>query len=158
MKEIWKPVPGYEGYYEVSNLGRVKSLRSNRLRVLSPNSRKYLGLQLYKDGKANSVHVHRLVAEVFCERLEGKDVVDHINSNKNDNRAENLRWVTQKENVRFGSLAKPVVRSDGKFYESVRATAEDGFNAPSVCGCCQGKQKTHRGYSWSYSESKVTTA
>ena len=150
MQEIWKPVPGYEDLYEVSNLGRVKSLRSNRLMTPSPNSRKYLGVHLSKNGESETIHVHRIVAEVFCERPEGKNVVDHINNNKNDNRASNLRWVTQKENTRFSHRVRPVVRSDGKFYESLRAVAEDGFNAPSVCECCQGRYKTHRGYEWSY--------
>lgn len=155
MKEIWKPIPGYEGLYEVSSLGRVKSLRSNRLMVLSPNSRKYLGLNLYKDGKKKSVHVHRLVAEVFCERPKGKDIVDHINGDKNDNRAQNLRWVTQKENIYFGRRVKPVIRSDGKLYESVRATTADGFHFTSVCACCRGKQEAHRGYTWRYADESV---
>ena len=150
MQEQWKPIKGYEGLYEVSNLGRIKSLRSGRLMSLCPNSRKYLGAHLTKDGKSETVHIHRIVAEVFCERPEGKNVVDHINGNKNDNRASNLRWTTQKENVRNSRRVRPVVRSDGKYYESLRAVAEDGFNAPSVCECCQGRYKEHRGYTWSY--------
>lgn len=150
MQEIWKPVPGYEELYEVSNLGRLKSLRNNHIMSLCPNSRKYLGANLCRNGEVKGIHIHRLVAEVFCDRPDGKDVVDHINNNKNDNRACNLRWVTQQENVRFSSRVRPVVRSDGKFYESLRAVAEDGFNAPTVCECCQGKHKTHRGFTWAY--------
>ena len=150
MQEIWKPVPGYEELYEVSNLGRLKSLRGNHIMALSPNSRKYLGANLSKNGKAKSIHIHRLVAEVFCERPEGKDVVDHINNNKNDNRASNLRWVTQKENARFSRRVRPVIRSDGKYYESLRAVAEDGFSVSCVCDCCQGNQSVHHGYTWAY--------
>ena len=112
-KEIWKPVPGFEKTHEVSNMGRVKTLdryvkdghdkRFVKGQVLKPWSKGngYVSVTLYDtaSGKRKSPSVHRLVAEVFCDRPEGCDYVDHLNSVRDDNRAENLQWVTQKTNV-----------------------------------------------------------
>lgn len=154
-KEIWKPVPGYDGRYEVSNFGKVKSLISKK--TLKPHiiNRGYCEIRLCKGGKYERFLVHRLVAEAFCKKPDGKNVVDHIDGSTKNNRADNLRWVTQKENVHFGRVViRPVIRSkDGEtdvYYESIRATVADGFNFPSVCECCQGKRKTHKGYKWKY--------
>lgn len=154
--EIWKDVSGYEGLYQVSNLGRVKSDR----RVLKnyPNNRGYVQIQLRKDGKRKSYLVHRLVAEAFCVKSGGCDVVNHIDNDPTNNTAKNLEWVTQTENVRFASgvgkfVVRPVVRTDGKVekqYPSICATVADGFTKSCVCECCQGKRKTYGGYVWRY--------
>ena len=150
MQEIWKPILNYEGLYLVSDLGRVMSLRSNKIRKPHVMNRGYMEISLSKDGVVKRYLVHRLVAEAFCEKPEGKNIVDHINGRQTDNRASNLRWTSQKENVRSGKKVRPVVRSDGKVYEVLRAVMEDGFSPSSVCMCCQGEQKSHRGYEWSY--------
>lgn len=103
--EVWKDVVGYEGLYEVSNLGRVKS-KYNKQRathraehILSQSScRGYKHVALCKDGKMKSLSVHRIVAFAFLNKPEGKDFVDHINTIKDDNRVENLRWCSELEN------------------------------------------------------------
>ena len=101
-EEIWKPIKDYEGLYEVSNLGRVKSLNyrgTGKERILKNIECKgYLTVCLTKNGKQKVLKVHRLVAEVFIPNPEGKPCIDHINTIKTDNRVENLRWVTHKEN------------------------------------------------------------
>ena len=98
--EVWKDIDGYEGLYQVSNLGRVKSIGYGIERVLKPakNSRKYLTVNLHKSKKGKSFLVHRLVAQAFIPNPENKEQIDHINTIKTDNRVENLRWVTPKEN------------------------------------------------------------
>lgn len=110
-QELWKPVVGYEGLYEVSNLGRIKSLdrivtnsngvkitKKGRLLKLQKSIHGYLYVALSKSGKSKPISVHRYVAEAFLERKEGKAFVDHIDTDKTNNRASNLRWCTYLEN------------------------------------------------------------
>lgn len=109
MEEIWKDIKGYEGFYQVSNLGKVRSLdrivNGNRLKgkILSQvqDTKGYLFLQLSKNGNSKRFSVHRLIAEAFIPRIEGKNYIDHINGIRNDNRIKNLRWCTHQENDSF---------------------------------------------------------
>jgi hypothetical protein len=155
-KEIWKPIPGYEGLYEVSNEGRIKTLRNKRILKPNINSTGYEQVCFCVNGEAHTVQVHRIVAGVFCEKPAGKNIVDHINAIPTDNRAENLRWVTQKENVRFGRMVKrAVIRSDGKRYGCMNDVKDDGFEPKNVHKCCKGKRKTAGGYGWRYADEIV---
>ena len=102
-EEIWKPIKDFEGYYEVSNIGRVRSLnykRTGKGKILKniEDYKGYLEVVLTKNGKRKQFKVHRLVAEAFIPNPENKPCIDHINTIKSDNRVENLRWVTYKEN------------------------------------------------------------
>ena len=101
-KEIWKDVKNYEGLYEVSNLGRVKSLNYNRTRkekiLKSGYVCGYCKVVLCKYGKMKHFLVHRLVAEAFIDNSNNKPCIDHIDGNPMNNRVENLRWCTQREN------------------------------------------------------------
>lgn len=110
--ELWRPVIGYESLYEVSNLGKVKRLKqqnsSRNTRLLGPTSdgRGYLLVTLYKDNTRTTIRVHRLVALAFLGKPSPpRDHVNHINSNRSDNRLENLEWVTRSENTKH-SFAK----------------------------------------------------
>jgi len=101
-KEIWKDVIGYEGLYEVSNLGRVKSLKCNKEKILSPviNKKGYWQCRLYKNKIATTKLVHQLLAQSFLNHIPNGNiyVVDHINDNKLDNRLDNLQVLTNREN------------------------------------------------------------
>ena len=110
-EEVWKDIKGYEGLYQVSNKGRVKSLNRYAVnhsklqfrpeRILKQNHRnssKYSMVVLSKEGKTTPQLVHRLVAEAFIPNPDDKPIVDHIDTDMNNNTVENLRWCTQKEN------------------------------------------------------------
>lgn len=113
QEEIWRDVQGYEGLYQVSSLGRVRSFdrfvkskggtRLHKGKLLNPGNRKngYIQLNLWKDGKPTTLKVHRLVARAFpdiCGEYKDGLEIDHRNCVRDDNRATNLRWVTRKEN------------------------------------------------------------
>ena len=106
--EIWKDVVGYEGYYQVSNFGNIRSvdrvIYSDKLHIgtkrkldgkmLKPyvNAHGYLALTLTKNGKEKSLRVHRLVAEAFIKNPNNYDQINHIDGNKTNNKVENLEW------------------------------------------------------------------
>lgn len=106
-KEIWKDIEGYEGLYQVSNLGRVKSLSKKRgfgeqkEKVLKPwiTNLGYCTVTLYKNSLSQIKRVHRLVAEAYIPNPENKETVNHIDGNKQNNTVENLEWNTQSENI-----------------------------------------------------------
>ena len=96
--ETWKDIKEYDGKYQVSNLGRIKRVDRNIEIIGSPNTKGYLTVSLTKNGICKTKLVHRLVAETFIPNPHNKSEVDHINTIRTDNRIENLRWVTHKEN------------------------------------------------------------
>lgn len=109
MKEIWKDIKNYEGLYQVSNLGKVRSLykwdinkkqyiKENKILKLNTRNNYYI-VQLTKNKKRKSKQVHRLVAEAFILNPKNKPFINHIDFNTKNNNINNLEWCTQKENV-----------------------------------------------------------
>ena len=115
MEEIWKDIQGYEGLYQISNLGRVKSLGriiTNKIRtyyredlILSPGKDKdgYFQVQLYKNGINKMRKVHRLVAETFILNPNNYPCINHKDENKQNNHVSNLEWCTVKYNQNYGT-------------------------------------------------------
>lgn len=111
MEEIWKDISGYEGFYQVSNMYRVKSLErivnsgngkrieGSKIIKMRLNERGYYRLSLSKNGECKNFTLHRLIAKAFIPNPHNKPEINHINGIKTDNRIDNLEWVTTKENV-----------------------------------------------------------
>ena len=113
MQEEWRDIRGYEGLYQVSNLGRVKSLKDRygnyREKILTPgNNRGYLQVNLYKDGKRKTYRVHKLVAEVFIDNSNDYKEINHKDEDKTNNRVENLEWCDRKYNANYGTINKRI--------------------------------------------------
>jgi len=162
MEEIWKPVVGYEGLYEISNLGKVKSLKYGKERILKPrNNKGYLEVDLPKDGKHKSYKVHRLVAQAFIPNDDlFKTEINHIDENKENNNVNNLEWCNRQYNNNFGTriekISKQVNQYDlaGNFIQTFPSMHEIerqlGYNNSHICNCCNGKLKTAYGFIWKY--------
>ena len=165
--EQWKEIAGYEGLYEVSDLGRVKSLWYGKEKILKPhkNTDGYLRVNLCKDGKAKHSKVHRLVAEAFIPNTQGLETVNHKDEVKTNNVASNLEWMSQKDNNNYGTRNKRIGEAFSKQVQMFdKYTGELLATFPSICEawrvtgiyqshiseCCNGKQKSAGGYVWKY--------
>ena len=115
-KEIWRDIKGYEGKYQVSNFGRVWSIINQKMLKQQMAGSNYLRVYLRtKNGKTKQEYVHRLVALAFVPNPDSKTQVNHLNEDRTDNRAENLEWVTQEENLNYGTRVQR--STDAKKYE-----------------------------------------
>lgn len=176
MKEIWKDINEFNGLYQISNFGRVKSLsrwhknNSNtgymsKEKIIKPriNRDGYLQVCLYKEGKSYTRNVHILVAKAFIPNPLNLPQVNHKNENKLDAKVNNLEWCTRKYNMNYGTRtirsaqkrSKRVFQytKDGRLvkeWPSLQSCNEFGFNFKNISACCKGKRKTHKGYKWSY--------
>lgn len=154
--EIWADVEGFEGLYQVSDMGRIRSMRTGKvMSEKSLNGGGYVQKQLYKNGVVKRAVVHRLVASAFVEG-SGPEV-NHKNGCKTDNRAENLEWVTRSQNVshayyELGYRIRPVtaIGIDGtrKEYRSIGEAERDGFHYAKIYRCLNKPTQTHKGYYW----------
>ena len=169
MKEEWKSITGYEGLYEVSSLGRVRSLNyhcTGKIKVLKPCKRGYgyLYVKLCKNRVMKKCSIHRLVAETFIQNPLNKPQVNHKDEDKTNNRASNLEWMTAKENSNYGTrnehvakvLSKPVLQftKDSKFVAEYLSTHDaerrTGIAHSSIAKCCRGSYKSAGGSVWRY--------
>lgn len=174
--EIWKPIKGYEKLYEISNYGRVKSLPrkigfviQHEEKILNTYLNKfgYLKVRLTKNYIGKNYFVHRLVAEAFLDNPLNLPCVNHKDECKTNNHVSNLEFCTQKYNCNYGtaiarrveksiiSLSKPVLQFDKqgnliREWSSISEACRNGYTASSICQCCQGKRKSHKGFIWRY--------
>ena len=169
--EIWKSIKDYDNY-EVSNFGRVKSIKRidtnnhplpERILKQSRHKTGYMLTTLCKNGINKTFWTARIIAKTFIINPDNKKEVNHINERVNDNRSINLEWVTSKENCNYGrrterattSRLKQVFQYDKNnniihVWASTKETIMGGFNQGNVSACCIGKRKTHKNFIWSY--------
>lgn len=99
--ERWEPITGFVGQYEISNKGRVRNSRNGYILKNFSLPSGYLFVRFWKDGKKRVKYIHRLVADAFCDRPEGCDIVNHLDFNVQNNTADNLEWVTPRGNILY---------------------------------------------------------
>lgn len=170
MIEVWKDIEGYEGRYQVSNKGRVKSLPRKLWngegwfdyegKIFTPrlDNHKYPMVDLTTKGKTKIYRIHRLVAKAFIPNPNGYNVVNHIDCNTENNNVDNLEWCTHKHNTQHAlkhgglkNLMKRVkVLETGEIYPSIhecaRAMTEYNVDFRHVSACMKGKLKSHAGF------------
>ena len=176
--EIWKDIVGYEGLYQASNWGRVKSLERVspqghllKEKILRPNQKRtgYLSIALYKNGKRKDYLVHRLVAEAFLDNPDNLPCINHISEIKTDNRVENLEFCSYQYNNNYGTKIERIskAKTNGKTSKIVYQYTIDGefigeypslheverqlkYDPSTINKCCLNKQKTSYGFIWRY--------
>lgn len=180
MEEIFKDIKGFEGKYQISNLGRVKSLNyiyPGNVGFLSPINHHggYQVVHLSDNGKVYNKTIHTLVAKAFIPQPKGKPIVNHIDGNKHNNEVSNLEWVTYKENTQHAILigkhdphhnnipkgkdnahSKPILQceKDGTLVKKWECISDAAI--AMLCNPCllinnaRGRTKTARGYVWKY--------
>lgn len=174
MEEEWRDIAGYEGLYQVSNFGRVKSLNFGRTGVQKvlktqkyPN--KYVKADLRHNGTIHTKSIHRLVAEAFIPNLENKSDVNHIDGDKHNNRVDNLEWATRSENMRHckeilhknaGRPPRPVkCLETGEIYENMHlASAKTGVPIVSIRNNLEDSSRYAGGFHWADLSNEMQSA
>lgn len=158
MKERWKDVVGFEGIYEVSNLGTIRRLKNKR--VLKPTRTKYQFVHLTKNKKAKICLIHRVVAMAFIPNPENLPEINHKDCDTHNNVATNLEWCDRKYNINYGDrtrkamkkVCKPILCIEKNIvYKSLKEAAEkNGLQKSKLSNVCHGKRKTTGGYHWRF--------
>ena len=177
LNEIWRPIKGYEGLYEVSNLGRIKSIRFGKEKIMSSKAKgnKYLKIMLCKNKTYKRFYVHRLVAEAFLEipeelrHLEGTRYlqVNHKDECKHHNWVSNLEWCDAKYNTNYGTHSQRVSQTlrdksvnilqytlDGEFVKEwnsqIEICEELNIKPTALCNALNGRSNSSAGFIWKY--------
>lgn len=154
-------VPGYEGLYKVTSDGQIFSLKRSTYLKCGDSGTGYKFVYLSKDNVKEKIYVHRLVAEIFClKEDESYDEVHHIDGNRSNNAAYNLRWVDKIEH-RKAHKERAVEQYDlmsgntiAEYESGKAATASTGITRSSISLCCNGKQRSAGGFGWRFKENK----
>lgn len=167
MEEIWKDIEGYEGIYQVSNLGRVKSLKHSKEGKLLKGrvtGKGYLSVVLFRNSVRKSNSIHRLVAQAFIPNPENKPEVNHIDEDKTNNNIDNLDWSTPKENSNHGTRNDRIAETKSipiivinintgeveEFYGISECARQLGLHKQNITSVLKGKRKQTGGYTFKY--------
>lgn len=178
MEEVWKDIAGYEGLYQVSNKGRVKSLSRRRIvgwanyiskeKIIRPATHRqgYKYVCLYNNDGRKIFKIHRLVAMAFIPNPNGFGCINHKDENPSNNSIENLEWCDHSYNNRYGtrcekfrkSMGKVVLQftKNGDFVKEwiCMRVAERGTGIRNIDVVCRGERKTAGGFIWKYKDEK----
>lgn len=181
--EVWRDIKDYEGYYKVSNMGRVQTLSRkcygrqdtyNIIKKPSDNGHGYKFVCLCKYGQTKRMYIHRLVAYAFINNPYYLPQVNHKNENKDDNRVDNLEWCDSFYNNHYGTARTRLEQSrrdngntrgidvynlNGDFiksYDCALDMEKDGYNRRSAYACCDGRNYSWHGYVFRYKGDKFT--
>ena len=180
MLEMWKDIQGYDGLYQVSNMGIVKSLdridcigRNKSEIILKPcnNGKGYRYVTLAKDGKTLHMYIHRLVAMAFIDNPSELREVNHKNEEKESNQSYNLEWCDRKYNMNYGTVMDRICKKKRGVpfknrrmieafdintgitilaFSTIYKAMENGHESSGISAVCKGKRKTYHGYGWRY--------
>lgn len=176
--EIWKDIEGYEGYYQVSNMGRVRSLDRldrmgrkwiSKIKKLQVDTKGYLYVSLCKNSVKRRFFAHRLVAKAFIPNPYKKPEVNHIDHNPQNNISSNLEWCTRQENVdaamefgKYDDICKRVYQVDpysskivNEFYSVTEAANYMNCSRSSLLDACVGRSKGSCGFVWVYDKEEI---
>ena len=164
--EVWRDIEGYEGMYQVSDKGRVRSLKFGKERILKPGRLKndYLYVNLCKNGEAKKYYIHRLVAQAFLPNPDNLSQINHRDEIKTNNCVENLEWCDSKYNNNYGThiqrqvekVSKTVLQftKSGEFVREWKSVADvkrnHRYTHAHISECCLGKYKSSHGFFWKY--------
>lgn len=163
--EKWRDIVGLENYM-VSSMGRIYSKKNNAFMKTTPDTKGYLRVTFYENGRNNTRKVHRLVAEAFLENPDNLPQVNHKNEDKKDNRVDNLEWCTNSYNRHYGTATERTQKSNlncdstsvpvrcietGEIFPSIREAARQ-TGAKNIFWCCIGKRQTSNGFHWEYAD------
>lgn len=175
--EVWRDVKGFEGLYQVSNMGRVKILaridkwgykRKERMVKSSLSASGYLQINLYKNGKHCVTRAHRLVAQAFIPNPNNYPIINHKDEVRTNNKVSNLEWCTVEYNNNYGTrnIKGSITKTNGlrckkvaqldkkgnliKVWISSADSGRHGYNQSGVSACCYGLKEQHKGYFWMY--------
>lgn len=178
MEEIWKGIEGYEGLYQVSNLGNVRSLdryvnnkgkldfRKGKILKGCKDIGGYLVVNLYKEGKEKKYKIHRLVGQAFLDNQNNLSEINHKDENKTNNMVDNLEWCDRSYNINYGThnekvakvLSIPILQFNKtgdfirKWNSATEVEREIGISQGHISECLKGKLKSAYGYKWGYAE------
>ena len=167
--EIWKDIKGYEGEYQVSSLGRVKSLKRNKIRILWINRRNgYAYVTLSKNNIIKNARVHRLVADAFLPEDLSRPFINHKDGRKANNRLDNLERCTASENLKHAySIGLKDAPKSRKVYQfdlngkllamwdsETEAAKAHNIHQPNIDKVCRGQRKTAGGYVWRFADER----